>query len=518
MLLHPFFRLIFVLTVAAALSACATVKVKIVPPPAREEVVLSDSVSAACRALPSAVRGEATGIQVYNKAVEGIVREAIRNHFQADPAIRLVRSGEGVLDPTEYQSVLLASDVRIKGLLSRSVQSGVGVPVVLWVGKGAPILKGQPGVTVAGMVRAATAIVKCEGGHAVLEFYDTLQSDHRKISGKVVPLAADFSAPGAVFVSRGKNRSIDVQAMFFSKQKLHEAGLFQFQPYDPKKIPVVFVHGLLSRPAAWTQATNQLLADPEIRKRYQFWYFLYPTGLPVWASAALLRTEIDRFREAVDPDRKDANLDRMVLVGHSMGGLISSLMIRGGGRHLWSQFSNKNLDQVAFSPEVKARVRRLVYFSPRKDIAKVIFVATPHRGSPLALRPLAGFFANLIQLPFAPRGADQKEILSAMRDDVRNLFVAPANSIRFLKAKSPLLMSILNLPLSKRVAYYSIIGDRGLGNSPASSDGVVPYWSSHLDGAVSEKIVPSGHGANENPEGIEEIRRILLSGEKKPRS
>jgi len=447
-----------------------------------------------------------------------IVREAIRKGFRNEPAIRIVRSGVGLLDPSEYQSVLVASDVRIKGLLSRSVQPGLGVPMVLWTGKGSAVLKGQPGISTAGMARAATALVKFDGGRAILEFCDTLQSDHRRVAGKSVLLASDFSAPIAVLLLHGKNRSIDVQAMFFSKQNLQEAGLYQFQPYDPKKIPVIFVHGLLSRPAAWTQATNELLADPEIRKRYQFWYFLYPTGLPVWASAALLRAEIDRFREVVDPDRKDANLDRMILVGHSMGGLISSLMIREGGRHLWSQFSDRNLDQVAFSPEMKARVQRLVYFAPRKDVSKVIFVATPHRGSPLALRPLAGFFANLIQLPFAPRGAEQKEILSAMRDDVRSFFVAPANSIRFLKAKSPLLMSILNLPLSKRVSYYSIIGDRGLGNSPDSSDGVVPYWSSHLDGAVSEKIVPSGHGANENAQGIAEIRRILLSGEKKPQS
>jgi hypothetical protein len=63
--------------------------------------------------------------------------------------------------------------------------------------------------------------------------------------------------------------------------------------------------------------------------------------------------------------------------------------------------------------------------------------------------------------------------------------------------------------MSERVAYHSVIGDQGKGNTPDSSDGVVPYWSSHLPNAKSEKIVPSGHGANEDPEGIEEIRRIL---------
>jgi hypothetical protein len=43
-----------------------------------------------------------------------------------------------------------------------------------------------------------------------------------------------------------------------------------------------------------------------------------------------------------------------------------------------------------------------------------------------------------------------------------------------------------------------------------SSDGVVPYWSSHLAGAVSERIVPAQHvTACQNPETVEELKRIL---------
>ena len=54
------------------------------------------------------------------------------------------------------------------------------------------------------------------------------------------------------------------------------------------------------------------------------------------------------------------------------------------------------------------------------------------------------------------------------------------------------------------------MGDRGRGDTPNSSDGVVAYWSSHLDGAQSTRIVPSGHSTHQNPEGIAEVRRILL--------
>ncbi|NJM38630.1 MAG: alpha/beta hydrolase, partial [Akkermansiaceae bacterium] len=60
------------------------------------------------------------------------------------------------------------------------------------------------------------------------------------------------------------------------------------------------------------------------------------------------------------------------------------------------------------------------------------------------------------------------------------------------------------------VPHHSIIGDRGKGDTPNSSDGVVAYWSSHLNSAASEKIVPAGHGAFDHPEAITELRRILL--------
>ena len=60
-----------------------------------------------------------------------------------------------------------------------------------------------------------------------------------------------------------------------------------------------------------------------------------------------------------------------------------------------------------------------------------------------------------------------------------------------------------------QVPYHSVIGDRGKGDTPNSSDGVVPYWSSHLDGARSELIVPGPHGAYSLPPTIAELKRIF---------
>jgi pimeloyl-ACP methyl ester carboxylesterase len=422
----------------------------------------------------------------------------------------LETQGNEVLDPRLADSLIVASSVRIRGLLTRTEQEGLGVPMVAYFKKGSDALLGQPGVPLSGMAIPVTAVLTFEKNAAKLAFQRTLVSDSVSVRGKRVQLAADFSAPIAILLSNGRNRSIDVSAFLFTKQKIGTSGLYQFQVYDPNKIPVIFVHGLLSRPEAWTQVLNGLLADPQIRERYQFWFYMYPTGLPVWSSASILRSEMDRFHSVLDPKNRNPDMNKIVLVGHSMGGLISSLLVREGGEQLWRQFSDRSPTSLNFSPNARRQLLNLIYFSPRNDVSRVIFVATPHRGSRLALNPIAGFFSRLVQLPFNVLDQDRQELLGAIRDDMRDLFVAPANSVQFLRAESPLLLSILNLPLSERVTYHSIIGDRGRGNTPNSSDGVVPYWSSHLEGAASEKIVPSGHGANEHPQGVEEIRRILV--------
>ena len=84
-----------------------------------------------------------------------------------------------------------------------------------------------------------------------------------------------------------------------------------------------------------------------------------------------------------------------------------------------------------------------------------------------------------------------------------------ANSVDSLSPKSRFLHAMNDIPITPGVAYNTIIGDRGRGDSPNSSDGVVPYWSSHMKGAQSEDIVPSDHSAHQNPQAIEDVLRIL---------
>ncbi|HRJ71859.1 MAG TPA: hypothetical protein PLS03_06520 [Terrimicrobiaceae bacterium] len=531
-----FSRMLCILSLAALASGCSTLGIKVDSRAERlaqrkiRAVLAASSSSPAATALtlsqernlPDSERigrlieaarlaARSGEIALYNSAVAQLVVIVREKNFQDLPPVLVVApESERTLDPRTAGQLVPAAGIGIRGLLARSAQTGAGIPMVAWYDRESPVLAGQPGIPRAGLAVPVTAILTTEGGKSLLSFQKTLRSDHARIGGRNVRLAADFSAPIAVLLSHSRNRSIDVASLLFTDRNFDSAGLFQFQTYDPNKIPVIFVHGLMSRPEAWTQALNGLLADPKIRERYQFWFFLYPTGLPVWKSAAVLRREIDRYHLALDPRNQNPRMKRMVLIGHSMGGLISSLLIREGGPRLWGQFSDVSPREVGLSPRAMQEILDMIYFSPRNDVARTIFIATPHRGSNLAVNPFVDFAARLIRLPLNALMTERETILSAIREDSRDLFVAPANSLRFLRARSPLLLAILNLPLAPGMPYHSIIGDRGRGDTPKSSDGVVPYWSSHLEGAKSEKIVPSGHGANEDAKGIEEMRRILV--------
>jgi len=94
-------------------------------------------------------------------------------------------------------------------------------------------------------------------------------------------------------------------------------------------------------------------------------------------------------------------------------------------------------------------------------------------------------------------------------DLIPSLLTSPSHftSISRLSPSNPIYNVLEKLPI--RVPHHSIIGDRGRGDTPNSSDGVVPYWSSHLDSAESEVIVPDDHGAFDDPAAIAEIKRIL---------
>jgi pimeloyl-ACP methyl ester carboxylesterase len=257
---------------------------------------------------------------------------------------------------------------------------------------------------------------------------------------------------------------------------------------------------------AFVQAINDFQNDPTLSAHYQFWMFLYPTGRSIVGSAARLREALGLAEAAYGPDPA---FHRMVVVGHSMGGILAHMVAADSGREAWDAALNVPPEELRASPATRAAIDRLLFFHPLPYVRRVIFIATPHRGSRLANGVVGRVFGRRIQPP-----ADQTAILAEIEDlngpgvvEDENFEGAAISSIGNLKVDSPLLLAISRLPVAPGVPYHTI-AFRFAGH--ADTDLVVPLWSARLEGAASEAILPGNHGSEQDPPALSEIRRILL--------
>lgn len=323
--------------------------------------------------------------------------------------------------------------------------------------------------------------------------YDPTAISRVRLGRTEYPLAADFTAPIV-------EQTHDIREFTLSLKGLIHPGAFDaklvlLEPYDPQRIPVLLIHGLNSHPRMWKDVINDLRADPLLRGRYQFMIFYYPTGWPISYSAMRLREELAALQ------LQTGNPQKMVLIGHSMGGLLARLQAITPGRAIWNAQLGKQAVSIGRQIPTNHLGRRMLLYQANPAIGREIYISTPQRGSGLADLSLTNWVVKLVSLPTAITGA----IL-----DLPEALANPARltSVKGLSPANPLFHALNQIPI--QIPHHSIIGDRGRGDTPDSSDGVVPYWSSHLASAQSELIVPTGHGAYDNPQAIRELRRILL--------
>jgi pimeloyl-ACP methyl ester carboxylesterase len=425
----------------------------------------------------------------------------LRDPESGETAQLQIESGKpGEYQPASFREVLKAASINKKGLDENVTRPGLGGTVV-GIQQSLPSPRLEP---LKGYRDPVTAVVdfpeRTRTPTARLRLFDPNKVTEVDLEGNRYPLAADFSAPLASY-GRVNENWIGFLNMVRGERMRGGAGLLMMRPYDPTRIPVVFVHGLLSSAYVWRNVVNSLSADPAIRLHYQFWVFSYSTGNPIAYSAYLLRDDL-QYAQKVD------GFKQVILIGHSMGGILSRMQATNAGRVIWNEGFKTKADRLYAEVPNDSLVKKSLIFGANPTVKRIIFVSTPHRGSTLATGGIGALGMRLIRLPFKVASAIPKSVLAAVapNDDPRKYQVP--TSISGLSPSNPLFKALDKLPIE--APHHSIIGDRGRGDSPNSSDGVVPYWSSHLDSAQSEVIVPTDHGAMKSPKTVAEIRRILL--------
>jgi pimeloyl-ACP methyl ester carboxylesterase len=402
-----------------------------------------------------------------------------------------------------------ADRFQFKGRLvvDQAQKEGIGAPMVA-VSKNIDLTKVDPFAQGKHIYYGMTGLIDIKGRDCTATLVDPLSKETVTLAGRTYPLAANFTAPIALALAELKPRKKELGGLFKPDEFASGARLARLQPYDPKKIPILCVHGLGDSQATWAPMIESLRADPVIRANYQVWFFSYPSGYPYPLSAANLRKQLDAIKVRY-PDHKD-----IVLLGHSMGGMISRTLITDSGMTLWNAAFDKPPGEMPFSDETRKVLSESLIFQHRPEISRVVFLSPSHRGADMATGFMGRIGAKLIGGPKDLLDGDTSFLTQLKPNSTTAQLKRMPNSIDFLNPENRFVKTLAAMPLVKGVPYHSILGDRGKGGNrdytkPVSSDGIVPYWSSHLDGAESEIVIPSGHWTNQHPQGIAEVKRIL---------
>ncbi len=345
-------------------------------------------------------------------------------------------------------------------------------------------------------------------GQFEIQFINPIQYSKIDIDGQSFPLKRDTSAPIAY---RLKDEGDQWLTAFLQPGSTkNTTGLFMIQPYQPGKIPLVFVHGLLSDPLTWANIANEMFVRPDLMDKYQIWVFEYATGEPFLRSAAVLRQHLQQAMAQIDPLSQDPALAQTVLVGHSMGGLVAKLQVTYSGDELWQAVSRCPFDQIRMQPDLANRLASSFYFNPSPKVARVIYIATPHDGSPWANRPIGKLGSILVEEPPSQVSEHQQLIAKNPGNFSREFRKRIPTSIDLLRPNSPLLKAISHLETRPAVEFHSIIGIWRPMIGALVSDSVVPTRSAIIPDVATQKFIHAKHEKiNKTPACINELFCIL---------
>jgi pimeloyl-ACP methyl ester carboxylesterase len=370
---------------------------------------------------------------LYNSALESVLRLSFNRGELRPGMTKTIHTARGACDiqcvlrggvwqPDDFDHVEFVSDYEMKGLKNHYQSHGLGVPLIVvrrnYPGEPPAARYYPPGLSfpVTAFLRPVDGPVFAGHRQGLLELCDPLEVSDTRVGCLQVPLESDLSTPLAYFLSKlPSQESLATTGLFHPEQLLAPhgdqkmiKGLYMVQPYEPGKIPVVFIHGLWSSPMTWMEMFNDLRSSPDIRRHYQFWFYLYPTGQPFWISASELRHDLADMRQVLDPQHREPALDQMVLVGHSMGGLLARMQTQESGDGFWKLASHIPWEQVKAPPDAHQKLGEMFYFHANPSVRRVVTIATPFGGSDFSNGTTQYILDKLIRLPATLAAAQQQ--------------------------------------------------------------------------------------------------------------
>src|SRR2546427_2010639 len=414
-----------------------------------------------------------------------------------------------------------AAELEVRGLRNRYRNPGVGAPLVASLEPVESLASAQykripprMKIPVSAFLRFDDARAALGSGKltAKLELYNPDSARTVKINNVDVPIEYEITSALADTLEGAPVWDFEIAGFRGGDfklvgQKAFEDGLFMIGPHRFGHIPVVLVHGTASSPGRWAEMVNEVANDPKLFDRYELWLFMYNTGNPIAYSAMLLRDALSNTVAEIDPEGKDPGLKQMIVMGHSQGGLLTKMTAIDSGMHLWP--FKVPPEELNVSAETKELVTHGLIIKPLPFVKRVIFVATPHRGSYQALGFFGGLASWLVNMPgrLAKLSVD---VLTLQKQGVLLGGVAGIpTSIDNMNPNNFFIKNLASIPVADGVVAHSIIAVDSDGPLDEAGDGVVKYISAHIDGVASEKIVRSSHSVQGNPETIQEVKRIL---------
>jgi pimeloyl-ACP methyl ester carboxylesterase len=408
------------------------------------------------------------------------------------------------------------AELEVRGLQNRYRQPGIGVALAaeqipLGPEEGLQISRGKLPVTA--FMRFPNLIEQLRKGsiQGDWEMYNAYDHKAIHIHGRDVPLEIEFTSSLAASLAESPVWQRELKGFFMGESLTgFPSQLIALEPYRSGRIPVVFVHGTASSPGRWADMINDLIVDPSIRNRFQFWVFIYDTGNPILYSAALLRETLQKTVDQLERKYQDPALKAMVIIGHSQGGLLTKLTAIDTENKFWEVVSNKSFEDMNLPPQTRDLLQRSLFITSLPFVSRLVFIATPHHGSYVAGSWIAHQLAKYVKLPGRLVSGITDMItlnLDALKFDFQK---ARLGSIFGMEPGSPLMSALAPLPLASGVSGHSIIAVKGDGPVEEGNDGVVAYQSAHLEGMESEFVVRSEHSCQSNTHTIQEVRRILL--------